>query len=69
MLRWVVASEVTKVRTLRSTRWTLAGMAAVLVGTALLVALTGSLHPGETAVAAALGNSAIGLVVAGEKGP
>ncbi|MFG1921698.1 ABC transporter permease [Cryptosporangium sp. NPDC048952] len=64
----VVTSELTKIRTLRSTMWTLIAMVGVLIGTALLVALTGSLHPGETVVAAALGNSAVGLVAAGAFG-
>jgi ABC-2 type transport system permease protein len=63
-----IRSEWTKVRTIRSTLWTLAFTASVLIGTALLVALTGSLHPGETVVAAALGNSAVGLVGAGAFG-
>ncbi|GAA3387738.1 ABC transporter permease subunit [Cryptosporangium minutisporangium] len=67
-MRHLVTSEFTKVRTIRSTVATLLLMAATTIGTALLVALTGSLHPGETALAGALGNSGVGLVVAGAFG-
>ncbi|SHN24810.1 ABC transporter permease [Cryptosporangium aurantiacum] len=66
--RHLVASEFTKLRSIRSPIWTLIVMAATTVGTALLVALTGSFHPDETVLTAALGNSTVGLVVAGAFG-
>ncbi|WP_035856500.1 ABC transporter permease subunit [Cryptosporangium arvum] len=64
----VLTAEWTKARTIRSTVGTLLVTAALTVGTALLVALTGSLHPGEPVLAAALGNSVLGLVGAGAFG-
>lgn len=63
-----IASEWTKLRTVRSTGWTLVIMAGALVGTAALVAATGSLAPGETVLAGSLGNAAMGQVAAAAVG-
>lgn len=67
-LRQAVASEWTKLHSLRSTRGTLAAMAAVTVGTAVLVAATDSLHPQDSVLAASLGNAVPGQVAAGVLG-
>jgi hypothetical protein len=54
-----------KFRTIRSTWWTLAAVAVLPVGVAVLVALTNSLAPDDTVLAGALGNAVVGLVPAG----
>jgi ABC-2 type transport system permease protein len=64
-LRQAIAGEWTKVRSLRSTMYTLAAVAAITVGTAILVAATNSLQPGESILAGALGNGAVGQIAAG----
>lgn len=65
VVRDVLAGEWIKFATLRSTWWTLAMVAALPVGVALLVAVTGSLAPEDTVLAGALGNAVVGLVPAG----
>jgi ABC-2 type transport system permease protein len=60
-----IASEWTKIRTLRSTMWTLAAMAAATVGVAILVAATRSLQPDDTILGGSLGNAAVGQIAAG----
>jgi ABC-type transport system involved in multi-copper enzyme maturation permease subunit len=57
--------EWTKMCTLRSTTWTLAAMATVTVGTAVLVAATTSLQPDDTILGGSLGNAAVGQIAAG----
>jgi ABC-2 type transport system permease protein len=64
-LRHAIAAEWTKVRSIRSTLYTLAAVAVITVGTAVLVAATGSLQPGESVLAGALGNAAVGQIAAG----
>jgi ABC-2 type transport system permease protein len=59
-----VAAEWIKLRTLRSTVWTLTAMAALTVGVAVLVAATASLQPGDTVLSASLGNAAVGQLAA-----
>lgn len=61
----IMVSEWTKFRTIRSTWWTVVTLAALPVGVAVLVALTGSLAPDDTVLAGALGNAVVGLVPAG----
>lgn len=76
-LRQAFVSELTKIRTVRSTVWTLATMAVATVGIAVLVAATGSLQDDDTILGGSLGNSVPGqlaaaafgvLVVCGEYG-
>jgi ABC-2 type transport system permease protein len=64
-LRQAIAGEWTKIRTLRSTLHTLAAVAAITVGTAVLVAATNSLQPQESVLAGTLGNAAVGQIAAG----
>jgi ABC-2 type transport system permease protein len=61
----LVAAEWIKLSTVRSTVCTAVAMAATTVGTAVLVAATASVQPGEGVVGAALGNAAIGQICAG----
>jgi ABC-2 type transport system permease protein len=61
----LLAAEWTKFRSLRSTVGTLAAIPAVTIGIAVLVTATGSLAPTDSLMAAALGNAAVGQVVAG----
>jgi ABC-2 type transport system permease protein len=60
-----LAAEWIKIRTVRSTLWTLATMAAATVGIAVLVAATASLQPDDTILAGSLGNAAPGQIAAG----
>jgi hypothetical protein len=60
-----VAAEWTKVVSLRSTVSTVAAVAVVTIGTAVLVAATNSLQPHESVLAGALGNAAVGQIAAG----
>jgi hypothetical protein len=64
-VRNILAGEWIKFRTIRSTWWTVAAVAVVPVGVAVLVALTNSLAPDDTVLAGALGNAVIALVPAG----
>ena len=64
-LRQAIAGEWTKMRTLRSTMWTIVTMAMVTVGVAVLVAATTSLQPDDTILGGSLGNAAVGQVAAG----
>jgi ABC-2 type transport system permease protein len=63
-LRQAVLSEWTKLHTVRSVPWTLTTMVAATVGTAVLVAATGSLHPDDTVLGGSLGNAAVGQLAA-----
>ena len=63
-----MASEWTKLYTVRSTIWTLLAVVPITVGVAVLVAATGSLHPGESLLAAGLGNAVPGQLAAGVAG-
>jgi ABC-2 type transport system permease protein len=67
-LRQAIASEWTKLYTLRSTMWTLATMAIATVGIAVLVAATTSLQPDDTILGGSLGNAAVGQIAAGAVG-
>jgi ABC-2 type transport system permease protein len=60
-----LAAEWTKIRTVRSTVWTLATMAAATVGIAVIVAATASLQHDDTILAGSLGNTAPGQIAAG----
>lgn len=61
----ILTGEWIKFRSIRSARWTLAAVATLPVGVALLVALTNSLAPDDTVLSGALGNAAVGIVPAG----
>jgi ABC-2 type transport system permease protein len=63
-----LASEWIKICTVRSTLWTVATMVATIVGTAVLVAATNSLHPDDTVLGGSLGNAVLGQVAAGTLG-
>jgi ABC-2 type transport system permease protein len=63
-LRQAIAMEWTKLCTLRSTMWTLATIATVTVGIAVLVAATTSLQPDDTILGGSLGNAAVGQIAA-----
>jgi ABC-2 type transport system permease protein len=60
-----LAAEWTKIRTVPSTLWTLATIAAATVGVAVLVAGTASLEHDDTVLAGSLGNAAPGQITAG----
>lgn len=63
-----LGSEWTKFYSVRSMVWTLVTVAAVTVGIAALVVLTGSLHPTDTVLAASVGNAVPGQIAAGALG-
>lgn len=67
-LRQALAAEWTKFSSVRSTLWTAAAMMAATVGTAVLVAITNSLHPDDTILSGSLGNAVLGLIAAGALG-
>lgn len=67
-LRQAVASEWTKLYSVRSNVWTLTTMAVATIGIAVLVAATGSLQPDDSIVAASLGNAVPGQIAAGALG-
>lgn len=64
-MKGILAGEWIKFASLRSGWWTLAMLAALPVGVAVLVAATGSLAPEDTVLSGALGNAVVGLVPAG----
>jgi ABC-2 type transport system permease protein len=67
-LNQALISEWTKIRTVRSTVWTLATMAVTTVGIAVLVAATSSLQPDDTVLGGSLGNAVLGQIAAGAVG-
>lgn len=60
----VLGSEWAKLRTLPSAPWTLAAMAACVVGTAVFVGATESLQPDDTVLGGSLTGATMGLLVA-----
>ena len=58
-----LASEWAKFRTVRSTRWTLAAMAAFVLGIAVFVGATRSLQPDDTVLGGSLTGVTFGLLV------
>ena len=58
-----LASEWAKFRTVRSTRWTLAAMAAFVLGIAAFVGATRSLQPDDTVLGGSLTGAPFGLLV------
>ncbi len=58
-----LASEWAKFRTVRSTRWTLAAMAAFVLGIAVFVGATRSLQPEDTVLGGSLTGATFGLLV------
>ena len=58
-----LSSEWIKLRSLRSAIWTLAGMAASVLGIAVFVGATGSLQPDDTVLGGSLTGAALGLLV------
>lgn len=64
-LRHVVASELTKVVSTRSTRWTVGAMFATAPVLAVIVAATGSLQPDDTVLGASLTGAVLSQVLAG----
>jgi ABC-2 type transport system permease protein len=67
-LRQALTAEWTKIRTVRSTIWTLATMAVATVGIAVLVAATRSLQHDDTIFGGSLGNAVPGQIAAGAFG-
>jgi ABC-2 type transport system permease protein len=63
--REVLLSEWTKLRTVRSAVWSLAAMAACILGTAVFVGATRSLQPDDTILGGSLTGATLGLVVGG----
>jgi ABC-2 type transport system permease protein len=63
-----LGSEWAKLRTVRSAAWTLAAMAACVVGVAVFVGATGSLQPHDTVLGGSLTGAALGLLVAASFG-
>jgi ABC-2 type transport system permease protein len=63
-----LGSEWAKLRTMRSAAWTLAAMAACLVGVAVFVGATGSLQPDDTVLGGSLTGATLGLLVAASFG-
>ena len=59
-----LGSEWAKLRSLRSATWTLAAMAACVVGTAVFVGATESLQPDDTVLGGSLTGATLGLLVA-----
>jgi len=57
-------SEWTKLRTVRSAPWTLAAMAACVIGVAAFVGASRSLQPDDTVLGGSLTGATLGLVVA-----
>jgi ABC-2 type transport system permease protein len=64
-LREALASEWTKIRTVRSTVWTLVVMAALTIAFAVFVGLTESLQPDDTVLGGSLTGAVSGLIAAG----
>jgi ABC-2 type transport system permease protein len=60
--------EWAKLRTVRSTTWTLAAMAACVVGIAVFVGATESLQPDDTVLGGSLTGATLGLLVAASFG-
>jgi ABC-2 type transport system permease protein len=58
-----LASEWTKLRTVQSAVWTLAAMAASVLGIAVFVGATGSLQPDDTVLGGSLTGATFGLLV------
>jgi ABC-2 type transport system permease protein len=58
-----LAAEWTKLRTVRSAVWTLAAIAAFVVGTAVFVGATRSLQPDDTILGGSLTGASVGLLV------
>ena len=58
-----LAAEWTKLRTVRSALWTLAAMAASVLGIAVFVGATGSLQPDDTVLGGSLTGATFGLFV------
>ncbi len=67
-LSQALVSEWTKIRTLRSTTWTLATMAVTTIGIAVLVAATHSLQADDTILGGSLGNAVLGQIAASAVG-
>src|SRR5918994_1086624 len=63
-----LASEWAKLRTVPSTRWTLAAMAAFVLGIAVFVGATRSLQPDDTVLGGSLTGVTFGLLVAASFG-
>jgi ABC-2 type transport system permease protein len=63
-----LGAEWAKLRTLRSATWTLAAMAACVVGVAVFVGATGSLQPDDTVLGGSLTGAALGLLIAASFG-
>jgi ABC-2 type transport system permease protein len=59
----VLAAEWVKLRSVRSGVWTLAAMAAFVVGIAVFVGATGSLQPDDTVLGGSLTGATLGLLV------
>jgi ABC-2 type transport system permease protein len=58
-----LGSEWTKLHTVRSARWTLAAMAACILGVAVFVGATESLQPDDTVLGGSLTGATMGLIV------
>ena len=63
-----LAAEWTKLRTVRSALWTLAAMAAAVLGIAVFVGATGSLQPDDTVLGGSLTGATFGLLVGASVG-
>ena len=63
-----LAAEWTKLRTVRSALWTLAAMAASVLGIAVFVGATGSLQPDDTVLGGSLTGATFGLLVGASVG-
>jgi ABC-2 type transport system permease protein len=63
-----LAAEWTKLRTVRSALWTLAAMAASVLGIAVFVGATGSLQPDDTVLGGSLTGATLGLLVGASVG-
>jgi ABC-2 type transport system permease protein len=63
-----LGAEWAKLRTQRSATWTLAAMAAGVVGVAVFVGVTGSLQPDDTVLGGSLTGAGFGLLVAASFG-
>ena len=63
-----LAAEWTKLRSVRSALWTLAAMAAFVIGIAVFVGATGSLQPDDTVLGGSLTGATFGLLVGASVG-